>query len=161
MQRFMTTKSLPHRINRVQKASPMSDPDRQHCGLLRRLGAMFYDGLLLFGVLYFASALAVLARGGEAIPPHQPWFGAYLGAVTYIYFAWQWVRGGQTLGMKTWRIRLTGINGAPVGWRAATARFVAALLSWAPCGLGFLWSVFDGQHMAWHDRLSRTILVRR
>jgi uncharacterized RDD family membrane protein YckC len=42
---------------------------------------------------------------------------------------------------------------------AATIRFFAALLSWLPLGLGFLWQIWDPEHLAWHDRLSRTRII--
>jgi uncharacterized RDD family membrane protein YckC len=120
---------------------------------------MFYDGLLLFSVLFFAGLVTLLFTHGQAIEPGNPLFTAYLLGVSAIYFAWPWVRSGQTLGMRAWRLRVQQRDGSPVTWRQALTRFFAAILSWLPAGLGFLWQLVDREHMSWHDRLSGTTLV--
>ncbi|RMD70551.1 MAG: RDD family protein [Gammaproteobacteria bacterium] len=129
-----------------------------HPSLLRRLAAIFYDALLLFSVLFFASFPLLFLTGGQAIE-HNPLYTLYLFAISFLYFAWPWVKSGQTLGMKAWRIALQSMDGGKVTWRQAALRFFAALLSWLPLGLGFLWSLWDREGLAWHDRLSGTRLV--
>ncbi|RMG30484.1 MAG: RDD family protein [Gammaproteobacteria bacterium] len=128
--------------------------------LPRRLGALLYDGILLFGVL-FAANLALLPFIGVADPrrPH-PLLSLYDLSVIYLFNAWFWTHGGQTLGMKTWKLVLVTEDGRPVGWARATLRFLAACLSFAALGLGWLWIPFDRDRLAWHDRLSRTRVVR-
>ena len=74
------------------------------------------------------------------------------------FFALFWRLGGQTLGMRAWRLQARSEAG-PLSWRQAWLRSVAALLSWLPAGLGFLWSLADADRLAWHDRLSGTRLV--
>jgi uncharacterized RDD family membrane protein YckC len=135
-------------------------PPAPRPGLMRRLCAIFYDCVLLFGVLYGASFPLLIASGGEALPPGNPYYQAYLLAVIYLYFTVFWTRGGQTLGMKAWRLRLVNSDGNRPDWRQASVRFAGALLSWAFLGLGFFWILFDSQRRAWHDRLSETVLVR-
>ena len=61
--------------------------------------------------------------------------------------------------MRAWRVKLVRNDGSPVRLRDALLRYFAALLSWAPLGLGFLLILVDPQHLAWHDRLSGTRLV--
>lgn len=126
--------------------------------LLRRFAAMLYDGLLLVAVLFFASLPVNLAVGG-AIHDGMVIYQLYLLAVTFAYLGWQWTRGGQTLGMKAWRLRLVNESMQDVNWRQSLLRFAAALLSWAACGLGYLWLLIDRDRLAWHDRLSRTRLI--
>jgi uncharacterized RDD family membrane protein YckC len=142
----------------------MSIPDPLvHAGLPRRLAAMVYDAFLLFAVLFLAIALLLPFTGGEALPADRPWlhlaFQVYLLAVCLAFFAWFWVHGGQTLGMRAWRLRVLTLDGRPLAWRAAVLRFFAAGLSWLPAGLGFLWVLVDHDRLAWHDRLSGTALV--
>lgn len=127
-------------------------------GILRRLAAIAYDAFLLFALLFVATALILPLTGGEAIAPGTAVYLLYLFAVSYLYFAWCWTHGGQTLGMRAWHIRIRAVSGGPVPWRLATARFLAALLSWGACGAGFLWAAFDAEHRSWHDRLSHTAL---
>lgn len=127
--------------------------------LLRRLAAIFYDSLLLLSVLFFAT-LPLIVLSGEAVHSGQLGFQLYLLAVCFIYFGWQWTHGGQTLGMKAWRLKVINTNDAAgITWRTAAFRFMAAIPSLLAGGLGFVWILFDRQHLAWHDRLSSTRII--
>ncbi len=128
--------------------------------LLRRVAAILYDCLLLFGVMFAASLPLVIAIGGEAIMPGNPFYLLYLVAISYCYFSIAWTRSGQTLGMKSWRIRLISEHQAPVGHGRAICRFLSAILSWAACGAGFAWALIDTKHRCWHDLISGTALVK-
>jgi len=109
--------------------------------------------------------LQVQLAGGWGPTWHQvlsagrPLFTIYLLAIAFGYLGGFWVRGGQTLGMRAWRLRATTADGAPLGWTDALARFAAAALSWLPAGAGFLWIAFDRDRLSLHDRLSGTRLV--
>ncbi len=129
------------------------------CGLLRRLGAMTYDGLLLLAVLFMATLALMPLTGGEAISSRSHLYPAYLLLVAWLYFTAQWVRGGQTLGMRAWRIRLLKQDGGAPDWFACSLRFAVALLCWAPAGLGYLSGIARPDRLAWHDRISGTRLV--
>lgn len=133
-------------------------------GLFRRLAAIGYDCLLLAAILTTGAAAVVLPLGitlglrGEEIAS-SPLFQLYLLGLILGFFCWFWVRGGQTLGMRAWRIRLVRSDGTPVRLGDALLRLAAAALSWAALGLGFLWIWLDRDGLAWHDRLSGTRLV--
>jgi len=129
------------------------------CSFIRRFGAISYDAILLFAVWYVATVPVLAIRGGRAIEPGNPWYFAYLLGISYAYFVWQWRRGGQTLGMKAWRVRLCNVTGMEVGWGQASLRFVVALASWGCAGLGYLWCLFDRDGLAWHDYGSGTRLM--
>jgi uncharacterized RDD family membrane protein YckC len=138
-----------------------------YAGLFRRLFAIFYDCLLLVAILFIASALATAFNHGKAIEPGDaiyPVFVIINFALCYLYFAWFWIHGGQTLGMKTWRIQLQSSkpenNGnSHIGWKDSTVRFFSAIISWAIFGLGFLWALFDKNNRCWHDLSSKTVLI--
>lgn len=123
------------------------------------MGAIVYDSLLLLAVLFLATAVALPINGGQAFDSGQFFYPAYLLLVSLIFFAWFWCHGGQTLGMRAWKIQLVTNDGEPVEWHAATIRFLSAILSWACCGLGFLWSLLDRDRLCWHDKLSSTRLI--
>lgn len=133
--------------------------DLPHCPLPRRLAAIFYDSLLLLAVLFVASALWLLRSGGQITPGFNPWFSLYLLMIAFAFFAWFWSHGGQTLGMRTWRIRLQNRNQGPLSLWQLALRFIVALISWLAFGLGFLWSLIDREKLTWHDRYSMTELV--
>jgi uncharacterized RDD family membrane protein YckC len=134
-------------------------PDSSRAGFLRRLAAAGYDALLLGGLWFLLTLVLVVLRGGAAIAPGSPLYTAFLLWVAWLYFAFQWTHGGRTLGMKAWRLRLVRRDGGPPGWRDATLRFAAALVSLLPAGAGFLWALVDPGRLAFHDRASGTELV--
>jgi uncharacterized RDD family membrane protein YckC len=140
----------------------VSQPPSVH--LLRRLAAICYDSLLLLAVQFVAGLpLPLIPDDVRATPWAQHATLAYMLLVSYLFFGWFWTHGGQTLGMRAWRFRLVTDDGSPPGWGTAWRRFAWAMVSWAPAGAGFLWSLFDPQRRTWHDRLSATHLepVRR
>ena len=143
---------------------PIDMANAQQPSLLRRLAAIFYDCFLLAALLILAAALVVLPLGmilrvdGASAAAH-PLFRLYLLLVIIGFFCWFWLRGGQTLGMRAWRVMLVRGDGGPLRFRGALLRLAAAALSWAVFGLGFLWSLLDRQGLTWHDRLSDTRLV--
>lgn len=127
-----------------------------YCGLPRRMAAILYDGLLLIALWMAAAAVIVIVLQREVLPSN-PWFQLYLLTVTWAYFALCW-RGGQTLGMKAWRISIVGKT-RPLAWMDTLIRFAASILSWACLGIGYFWSLGHPQRAAWHDLASDTWLV--
>lgn len=139
-------------------------PSTPAAGLLRRLAALLYDSLLLLA-LWFATAALLLAASGGLLsqPDRPPWLllleQISLLLVTFLFWGGFWTHGGQTLGMRAWRLKLVDDDGSPISWQQAARRCLAALLSLAPLGLGYLWILIDPQRRAWHDRLSGTRVV--
>ncbi len=127
--------------------------------LLRRLAAGAYDLLLLAGLLMILGIAVLILRGGEAVPVGTPWFQALVLLVCAVFYAGFWSRGGQTLGMRSWRLRVEKTDGRPVDAATALLRFAAAVLSLVPAGLGMLWILIDREQRAWHDRLTDTRVV--
>lgn len=130
------------------------------CGLGRRLAAAAYDAVVILALLMLAGLIALPLGGAGQQALRDPAYTAYLMAVWFVYLAWCWRRGGMTLGMRAWRIRLATGDGAPPGWGACLARFIGALLGAAALGAGWLWCLIDRNRLCWHDRLSGTHPVR-
>ncbi|OUD13354.1 hypothetical protein TPSD3_10885 [Thioflexithrix psekupsensis] len=120
------------------------------------MAAILYDSILVFAVLYFAGLVAYPITQGDS---SSSFYSLYLGVVIYVYFAWQWQYGGQTLGMKTWRIRLRATNDKPLTWWRMLVRFMVAVFSFFVLGLGFLHSLWDDNRHTWHDKASETELI--
>jgi len=125
----------------------------------RRLASGVYELLILAALAMVATFpfLAVLGDSTQGWRRHvlQVWLLVVAGA----YFAWFWTRGGQTLPMKTWRIRLVRADGAGVGLWRAIHRYVIAALGFLALGLGFWWALVDRDRQFLHDRLAGTALV--
>ncbi|MFT7414082.1 MAG: putative RDD family membrane protein YckC [Methylophagaceae bacterium] len=130
--------------------------------LLRHLAVVMYDLFLLIAVLLFAAAIAVgvnaLITGGQAITAGNPFFFVYLLATSFLFYGWFWTHGGQTLGMRTWKVFLLSENQHKISWRQAFLRFIIAMPSWFALGIGFWWQWFGKGKKSWPDLLSHTYL---
>lgn len=126
--------------------------------LPRRLGAILYDGLLVIALMFLATLPFIALRGGEPVEPGDTTYRITMLIVAWAFFIGFWTRSGRTLGMQSWRLQLETVDGQRPGIAAATIRFFAAILSWLPLGLGFLWQLRDPEQLTWHDRLSGTRL---
>lgn len=126
----------------------------------RRLASMIYEALLLIGVLFFGFLVPniVLGMVAEILLP-SGFLSLHALLVTAAYFLWFWSRRGQTLAMRTWKIRLVSVNGAPAAMDQLLLRFMLAWPSVLFFGVGVVWAVFDRDRQFLHDRLSGTRLV--
>jgi uncharacterized RDD family membrane protein YckC len=116
---------------------------------------MVYEAVLLFAVGFFAAWVFFFAsRGLDATAgPTRYLLQVFIVLVFAAYFLWSWLRGGQTLAMKAWKIRLVDVTPG-----RALLRFVIALLA-VPTGVSIVWAFFDRDRQFLHDRLAGTRLV--
>lgn len=134
-------------------------------GLARRALAMLYDGLLLIALWFGVSALVLGMSAGLLAEPDRPlWLASIhrisLVLVTVGFFGGFWTHGGQTLGMRAWRLRLVSSpDQGAVNWKQSLLRLASACLSVGAFGLGFFWMWIDPKRRTWHDRLSGTQLI--
>ncbi|MBK7423175.1 MAG: RDD family protein [Propionivibrio sp.] len=129
-------------------------------GVLRRLAAMCYEILLLSGVvavLMIAPHVLIGAFAHRLATPTVLW--AHLFLVLLVYFIGFWSNGGQTLAMKTWRIRLLTAEGLPVRPAQALLRFLLCWPSLVFGGVGIVWALIDRDRQFLHDRIAGTQLV--
>ena len=107
-------------------------------GIGRRMASFLYEGVLLFGVVMIAGYLfSSLTQQRHALQGTGG-LQAFLFVVIGIYFVWFWSRGGQTVAMKTWNIRLVRADGRPVPQWLGLCRYVACWLWFLPA-LGTAW----------------------
>ena len=136
-------------------------PALRYAGLRRRIASIVYEAFLLVPVLFISSYL-FLALGQSANGPlKRPLFQLWLVCVLAVYFVYCWTRGGQTLPMKTWRIRLAQADGTPIRMRQAAARFLLALWGVLLLGIGFWWALIDRDRQFLHDRITGTRLFEQ
>ncbi len=140
--------------------------------LMKRLIAIIYDGFLLIAICFVVASMisiftTYLFNDLNAITAEHPYYLLnqilILGTILTTglsFYVWFWSHGGQTLGMKTWMLRLVSDDGSEIDKKQALIRALAAVLSWSVFGLGFLWSVFDSKKRTWHDILSASHLVQ-
>lgn len=128
-------------------------------GIGRRLLSLVYEILLLIAVALFAggtaAALAQITNPAYARPLTQ-----MIGiAACAAYFAWQWQHSGQTLPMKTWRMRLETVDGMRVAAPQALLRAALATAGYLLLGISVIWAFIDRDRQFLHDRLAGTRLV--
>ncbi|MED5524715.1 RDD family protein [Gallaecimonas pentaromativorans] len=135
----------------------------------RRLAALCYDYLLACAVFMLAHFLgfALLALAIQLFPAlldgypdqasfmrDQPLYSLYLMLCVLGFFLWFWTHGGQTLGMRAWRLKLQSQQGGPVSLKQALLRALCALL-----GAGTLGVLLGSRRLALQDRASHTEVV--
>jgi len=127
-------------------------------GLLRRLGAILYDSLLVFAVLAVPTGLGVAFTGAVLIPAEVGWFAYLFRAVQIlmvaVFFGYFWTRRGQTIGMLAWRLRITRSDGGPLGRRDSLQRLAAVGVLLLPFACGD-WLFFS----RWSERPWRWIAI--
>ena len=131
-----------------------------NASFFQRLFAILYDSLLLLALMFLATLPFIAIRAGEPVDPGYLPYQLTLIGVIWLFFVGFWTTSGRTLGMQSWRLRVEDEKGNTPGIAVASVRFFAAILSWLPLGLGFLWQLWDKDRLTWHDRISGTRLIR-
>jgi uncharacterized RDD family membrane protein YckC len=149
--------------------------------LRRRIAAMVYEGVLLFGIVFIAGYLfSTLTQQRNGLTHHNELM-VWIGFVLAVYFVWCWTHGGQTLPMKTWRMKVVDAQGQPVTTGRAIVRYGLAWMWFLPplalhpvLGLGIpltlfafavwvvLWAAavwLDPARQFLHDRFAGTRVV--
>ena len=140
-------------------------PPSNPASLSLRVVAALYDLFPLIALWMLTAGLMLLAVHGNVDAAHPPL--AYrialrlaLLAVSTAYFVVSWSRGGQTIGMRAWRLRVVAKDGGRLPWPRALLRFVVAVASLAALGVGFIWCQFDRERRGWHDIAARSSMER-
>lgn len=128
-----------------------------------RLLSLLYDFFPMLGIWFVVVVAALTLNRGEAIQSNTLAGGLELIAllaVTGVYATTSWRRGGQTIGMKPWRLYVTGVDGARAPLSRLWLRYAVGIVSLLCAGLGFWWAWIDRAGLTWHDRISRTRMIR-
>lgn len=151
---------------------------------IRRIAALPYEGLLILALMLVMSFPIAGLKGATLSGLPHIIFQLYLLAILLTYFTWLWRHGGQTLPMKTWKLRLVTREGAPLNWTFALRRFVCAALFYGPACAGIMfvffpnrispvitmwmffpmlatlfWAKFDADQQFLHDRWAGTRII--
>jgi len=159
-------------------ATPLTDLETP--GLWRRMSCWLYEGILLFGVVFIAGYLfSALSQTKNAMDNRNA-LQAFIFVVFGIYFGWLWSKG-QTLAMKTWRIKVVDLQGQPLTQGRAVVRYLWSWVWLLPpllvagwfelsggettvitLGWVAVWAIlsrFHPRRQFWHDALAGTQLV--
>jgi len=121
----------------------MSVSSNPSASLWRRLAAMVYDGLLMFAVLIVIGATTLPLTNGLGVSRDNPILSIYVFSAIFVFLGWFWTHGGQTLGMRAWKIRLLQKSGAAVNWQQAFFYYLLSLPSWGLVLVATFYSVLE------------------
>ncbi len=127
--------------------------------IARRLASMLYESLVVFAVLLIGFLLPQILLSAYGLGMSNKMLWLYVLALLMLYFVWFWMHGGQTLPMKTWKLRLAGANGEALRPLQAILRYLAAWPSILFCGIGVFWAIFDKDRQFLHDRIAGTRII--
>jgi uncharacterized RDD family membrane protein YckC len=122
--------------SKIAQMNQNIDQHQTPAPLIKRLLAICYDSFLLIAVLFLAMGLLLLVSGGHEYQAGNPLITAYLLLVSFVFFGWFWTHGGQTLGMRAWKLRLQQRDGNPINWQHVVLRLITALPAWIVLFIG-------------------------
>ena len=145
----------------------------QPAGLMRRLGALLYDGLIVIAIEMMAAGLiiailhALTAIGlfnaepytdvSDYLTNHPIWgpiYTLYLATVWIYFFVFFWTRAGQTLGMRAWKLQIRNQDGSTISVTQALIRIATSGF-----GLANLTVPIDPQKRGFHDIWAKTQVI--
>jgi uncharacterized RDD family membrane protein YckC len=142
----------------------------------RRLGALLYDGFLLVAFWLLATFCLVLAKGHGLVAPgtgtvaKAPYW-LFLLVIAWAFFSWFWSHGGQTLGMRAWKLQLhlavrhdenREKHPSSVSWGRASQRFVVTLAVWivgAAVVITPVWDLTTSIHLPFATRVTALLFT--
>ncbi len=127
--------------------------------LARRLVCMLYEGLVVFSILLIGFLLPQIVFHAFGLVLSGRLLMLHIFLLLMIYFAWCWLNGGQTLPMKTWKMRIVNADGSKLRPLQAVLRYLAAWPSILFFGIGILWALFDKDKQLLHDRLAGSRII--
>ncbi|MCX7117219.1 MAG: RDD family protein [Legionellales bacterium] len=94
---------------------------------LRYIGSLIYDAFVISALFFIATALCLALRQGTTIAPKTLWYQLILLAIFFGYYLLSYQRGGQTIGMRAWRLQVVSTDLKALSKRQILSRFVLAL----------------------------------
>lgn len=122
----------------------------------KHFAAFFYDLFPVLGILLLTNLMFLFFRNGVEIPAHTLWFQLIIFFEIFFYYAYSWKAGGQTLGMRAWKIKIQQLDKKQINYYSASIRFFVGLLSTALAGIGLFWKLVDRDKKSWMDKASQS-----
>lgn len=127
--------------------------------ITRRLVCMLYEGLVVFSILLIGFLIPQIVFSAFGMSLSGRMLILHILVLLMVYFVWCWLNGGQTLPMKTWKLRIANPDGSPLRPAQAMLRYLAAWPSILLGGIGLFWAIFDSEKQFLHDRIAGSRIV--
>jgi len=132
-------------------------------GIFKRLFSILYDSFLILAsmiILAFVWRFIATKLGlAESKLILDIGYNVIIFGLLFFFYQFFWLRGGQTLGMTAWRLRLVKKDGSKLRLRDTALRWLLAGLSLLLFGLGYLWCIVDREKRTLHDIYGNTKIV--
>lgn len=136
-----------------------NENQQQRPSFFRHIAIISYDLFLLLATYLVTTFIIVILNQGEAISQGNPFFLAFLFMLSFFFYGWFWTHGGQTIGMRSWKVKLYSHSGTAITWQQALVRYLFAIAAWLPLGAGFWWQFIMKNNQSWPDLFSGTYLI--
>jgi len=122
----------------------------------KHFAAFIYDIFPLVGIFILTSFIVMAFKSGEIVEPHNLWFGLLLLTEIIFYYVYSWKKGGQTLGMRAWKMVIVPNHASQshLTWTQAFIRLFAGTFSTLLLGIGLFWKPFSKNSLSWMDIVS-------
>lgn len=127
--------------------------------LSRRLLCMLYEGLVIFSIVLIGFLMPQIVLNAFGLVMGGRLLLLHILLLLMAYFVWCWLNGGQTLPMKTWKMRVANQDGRPLRPIQAILRYLAAWPSILCGGIGIFWALFDKDKQFLHDRIAGSKII--
>ena len=113
---------------------------------------------MLIALAFFSVGIFYLVLGDATHGVKRFLLQIFVWLLIGAYFVRSWVVGGQTLAMRSWKLRLVeaqSTSGMPqaLSWQKAVLRYLLGSLNLAIFGLGFFYCLFDKERRFLQDKL--------
>jgi uncharacterized RDD family membrane protein YckC len=124
----------------------------------KHFAAFIYDVFPILGIFLLTSLFVALVRKGDIVEPHTFWFSFLIFFELAGYYIYSWKVGGQTLGMRAWKMKIipNQVNQATLTWTQAFLRFMVGMVSFLLLGSGLFWKFFTKNNHSWMDNISHS-----
>jgi len=140
-----------------------STPELKYAGFWIRFLAQLIDGIILgvLGYLLFGSSASSVSTGADGMMSVNVSFTNWQTLVPVLYIILFWIWKGATPGKMALGLRIVQENGEKLGWGRAIGRYFAYFVSAFALCIGFLWIGFDSKKQGWHDKLAKTVVIKK
>jgi uncharacterized RDD family membrane protein YckC len=125
---------------------------------LKRLMACIYELLILAAMAMLVTFVFISIFGSAETGVKRLFLQLLLICSFGFYFVYSWLKSGQTLAMRAWRLKLVNESGEPFQLPQLIKRFIISVLL-MPTGVSLVWALVDKQHLFLHDKLAKTKVI--
>jgi uncharacterized RDD family membrane protein YckC len=128
--------------------------------LIKRLMACVYDALILIAIWMLVTWFYIISFGEVSTTYQRSSLQLLLWLSAGVYFVFSWYKGGQTLALKAWKMKIVSQSNNNLAFKICFLRYILASVLLMLFGLTLLWAFMDRDRLFLHDRLLKTKCIQ-